>query len=328
MKTGIIIGRFSPLHIGHEFLIKKAYDECDELIILIGSAFQAKTFKNPFSFKERKEMIIRSFNKFNANVHIYPIPDYYSDYLWKKDVENIINKIHNEKILYGFKKDDSSYYLDMFPDLKFKEVFSGIELDATEIRVDLFERGYINTHRNGIEIISESVRDYLINGWMQSSDFGDLRTEFIYNKIQKEKWKTAPYPPIFVTVDSVIMQDDKVFLIKRKSFPGKGLMALPGGFINEKERLIDAAIRIAQEKIPGIKLNNLDALDSIVQDAPNRSLRGRTISHIFLFRTRNFFSNNSGWFSLDEINKNDFREQMFEDHVKIIEQLLSKGERF
>ena len=36
MKQGLVIGKFIPLHKGHEALIKFAATQCDELIVLLG----------------------------------------------------------------------------------------------------------------------------------------------------------------------------------------------------------------------------------------------------------------------------------------------------
>lgn len=38
-------------------------------------------------------------------------------------------------------------------------------------------------------------------------------------------------------VDVIIEKDDKLLLIRRKNEPFKGLLAIPGGFVNEGERL-------------------------------------------------------------------------------------------
>lgn len=40
---GVFIGRFQPLHIGHEAVIRSALEKVDTLIVLIGSARQART---------------------------------------------------------------------------------------------------------------------------------------------------------------------------------------------------------------------------------------------------------------------------------------------
>ena len=53
-KFGLILGRFNPLHIGHEYLINYALSKCDILLIFIGSANKNLSLSNPFSYEERE----------------------------------------------------------------------------------------------------------------------------------------------------------------------------------------------------------------------------------------------------------------------------------
>ena len=57
MKRGLFIGRFQPFHFGHLQDIKNAMKEVDELIIGIGSCNEEHTKENPFTVKERVDII-------------------------------------------------------------------------------------------------------------------------------------------------------------------------------------------------------------------------------------------------------------------------------
>jgi len=57
MTTGLFIGRFQPFHNGHLHVIKQMLEECDEIVIGIGSANSEITEKNPFSAAKREEMV-------------------------------------------------------------------------------------------------------------------------------------------------------------------------------------------------------------------------------------------------------------------------------
>ena len=71
-KLGILIGRFQTLHSGHEMMINKACELCDKVGIFIGSSDEKGTYKNPFSFETRADML-RSV--FGEDIYIYPLPD-------------------------------------------------------------------------------------------------------------------------------------------------------------------------------------------------------------------------------------------------------------
>ena len=83
------------------------------------------------------------------------------------------------------------------------------------------------------------------------------------------------FPPIAVTVDIVILTIDRgelcVLLVRRGGPPYRGLWALPGGFVREREDLVVAAARELHEEtaigrpdppaeaesVPGIHLEQL-----------------------------------------------------------------------
>ena len=59
--TGMIIGRFQPFHLGHSIILDRALDQCNKVIIVIGSAQESGTPLNPLSAAEREQIIIDSF---------------------------------------------------------------------------------------------------------------------------------------------------------------------------------------------------------------------------------------------------------------------------
>lgn len=62
-KLGLIVGRFQVYHLGHEDMIRRSLAICDQTIILIGSAQEANTAKNPFSYDMRKEILASVFSQ-------------------------------------------------------------------------------------------------------------------------------------------------------------------------------------------------------------------------------------------------------------------------
>ncbi len=93
MKRGLFIGRFQPMHLGHLKDIKDALKEVDELIIGVGSSKKKNTKENPFSVKERIEMIEYVLSDQDIeNYTVFPIPDFQEDKKWVEHVETLVLK--------------------------------------------------------------------------------------------------------------------------------------------------------------------------------------------------------------------------------------------
>ena len=69
---GILVGRFQMIHAGHEMMLNKALELCDEVGLFVGSAQESRTNKNPLTFEEREELLRALFGD---TVKVYPLPD-------------------------------------------------------------------------------------------------------------------------------------------------------------------------------------------------------------------------------------------------------------
>jgi 8-oxo-dGTP diphosphatase len=93
---------------------------------------------------------------------------------------------------------------------------------------------------------------------------------------------TYKYPRPAVTADLVIVarepKGDRVLLIQRGNDPYKGHWALPGGFVDENEDLVDAAARELEEEtgLTGVELKQVGAYGK-----PGRDPRGHTVTIAF-----------------------------------------------
>lgn len=286
-KLAVLIGRFQGFHKMHEELVREADGLADDVLMLVGSAFCARDIKNPFRYVERCEMIRRVFPK----VHFAPVEDYDDDDHWiaavQKQVEIVKAQlgITNDKeiILVGHNKDASSFYLELFPHWERHRSQGYRPMDATTIRDMIFSmdmRGP-NTQFYLKEYLSDQVIEFM-DGWFRTPAYPELCHEYEKNLAYKKAWEPAPYKPIFVTVDAVVTCAGHVLMVRRKYTPGKGLLALPGGFLEPGERIRDGIIRELKEET-GINLGKGTLKSSmgapVVFDKPGRSLRGRTITH-------------------------------------------------
>jgi len=91
----------------------------------------------------------------------------------------------------------------------------------------------------------------------------------------KEQRYRNPTP----TVDTIIQRDSWILLVKRRNDPFKGYLVLPGGFVNEGERVEDAAKREVKEET-SLNIELLDILG--VYSDPTRDPRGHMMSTVFI----------------------------------------------
>jgi 8-oxo-dGTP diphosphatase len=86
-----------------------------------------------------------------------------------------------------------------------------------------------------------------------------------------------------LTVDVValtrVAETPRVLLIQRRNPPFAGSWALPGGFVEEGEQVIEAAPRELAEET-GLQVDSLELLG--VYDTPGRDPRGWTVSVVYV----------------------------------------------
>jgi len=91
--NALYIGRFQPFHQGHLAVVKSLINRFDRIFIGIGSSQYHDTFDNPFSFSERKTMIIKTLEAGGIdNINIVAIPDIHDPPNWVDHMMRIINE--------------------------------------------------------------------------------------------------------------------------------------------------------------------------------------------------------------------------------------------
>lgn len=334
----VFIGRFQPFHNGHKAVIDAAIEQAKEVIVVVGSSFAARNTRNPFTFDERRQMIKAVFPQ--DNVKVVPVSDYpYDDNKWVAAIQNVVHGALSWSAdpirigLIGHEKDGTSYYLKIFPTWGSVSVPNVSGINATDIRKDLFEvnSGTLERLKNSMPAPARSALLNILD--VSKKEWNVLEQEYAMVKKYKEAWKAAPFPPTFMTVDAVVVQSGHILLVKRGDMPGKGLWALPGGFLNQEETMLDGAIRELKEetkiKVPVPVLKG-SIKESKTFDAPNRSARGRTITQAFYI--------DLGVGELPKVKGSDDaakafwvpfkdvkQELLFEDHFHIIDNFINIG---
>jgi bifunctional NMN adenylyltransferase/nudix hydrolase len=226
----------------------------------------------------------------------------------------------------------------MFPQWEYIECPRTIDICATDIRAIYFDPNISVDRFDKIEQhvspqTHEFLKDFRSKDSTREHAFR-LASEFDHIRKYRKAWEAAPYAPTFVTVDAVVVQAGHILLIKRKSAPGKGLFAMPGGFLNPGERIINGMLRELDEETK-IKVQQKVLRGSVVgkevYDFPGRSLRGRVITHAFAIQLpESKLSKVKGsddaekafWVPINEVYK--MQDMFFEDHWYVIDDMLTR----
>lgn len=316
----VFIGRFSPFGENHRTVLEHAAKFSDSILMLVGSSYRPRSFKNPFTYNERQAFIKAGTADLGVEVNTLPLIDtLYDDEAWKTNVRTAVNMHMRAKgmdpnntrvILVGYDKDKSSRYLSWFPGweaepTKAPRMHNGKCVSATDLRRAIFLGEDVG------DIVSQFGAGPVANvsNWVKSN--GDavavVREEGEFNNTYQSriaKGEAAFGFPIQINcVDNVVIQNGHILLVQRDAAPGKGLWALPGGHLGreiydedgkvigiEPETALDAAVRELYEEtrldMPKGALRSA-MRTSRVFDHPERAERGWVRTEAFLFQLQN-----------------------------------------
>lgn len=338
-EYAVFIGRFQPFHNGHLEIVEAALKKAKNLIVVVGSARSGRNIKNPWNFHERVSMISGSLPQYQGRLHFVPMRDYYyNDQLWLAELHQKVREITDGSdaiALVGQYSDESSYYLNMFPQWDFIPCHTENKMHATEIRSAYFQGTY--NYANVPMYVASMMQTYISDDkHVPVPGFSNLKEEYEFTDKYKKSWSSAPFVPTFVTTDAVVIQSGHVLLVKRKFNPGKGKWALPGGFIKANERIIDCAVRELYEETKLLVPKEVTRANIVgephVFDYPGRSLRGRTITHAICVHFKDDYrlpeckgaddAEKAQWVPIGDLRL--MEEDFYEDHLSIIEYWLHR----
>lgn len=331
--AAVFIARAQPFHNAHYSILKHALSKYDHIIFGIGSARQARSPRNPLAAAERIEIIQRTLTADElSRITFIRLRDYlYNDDHWMVEVQQKVSTVADslgiDQInIVGRIKDKNSSYMRLFPQWPCDEYGFQHPFDATKIREALFEKTEF------AHFVPKPVVGYL-EEWKKTEEYAWVLEEYMHYKQYRADHEVGPHPPIYSTTDAVVFQSGHVLLVRRKFAPGRGLLALPGGFLKADERIIDSMLSELKEEtniaIPRDILKER-IRDWHVFDHPDRSLRGRTISNAYCLRLRrgklvevkgDDDASEALWLPLADLY--EIEENTFEDHFHIIHHFSS-----
>lgn len=207
---GVIVGRFQidELHDAHVKLIQDVCDRHNRCLVCVGVSPTLGSKEHPLDFPTRQAMILDKF----PNVVVMPILDSSSDEIWSQNLDTIIKTVFpvGSVCLYGGRDSFIPYYKGKY---------------------DCYEFPNIN-YKPASDVRAEIGR--------KSLNTSDFRKGVIYSTQNL-------FPRVFFTVDIAIVTEDyqKILLGRKKD---QTLFRFPGGFVDQKESLEQAAIRESKEE--------------------------------------------------------------------------------
>lgn len=140
-ELGLVLGRFQTFHKGHKQLIDVTRNLCKKTLILIGSAQESGTSRNPFKLEIRKEMISQIYAQ--NDVSICALDDMTNEddicFEWGsyilENVEKMIGRLP-DLMVYGKDESRKGWFSDE-DSKKFSELMIArdkINISATKLR--------------------------------------------------------------------------------------------------------------------------------------------------------------------------------------------------
>lgn len=77
MNVGVFLARMQPVHNAHLYMIHKALEECDRVLIVLGSENKVDMLRNPYDISLREKMLRECFDfENNQKLSVITLPDW------------------------------------------------------------------------------------------------------------------------------------------------------------------------------------------------------------------------------------------------------------
>jgi len=181
--VGLVVGRFQHFHIGHRSLVENAFKLCDRVLILVGSAQESGTLRNPYLPSTRIDVIREIYGHANSVLQVKELNDLTNENDitpdWGKYVlKNVKTHIRKEPSLMVYGNDE------------FRSRWFAPE--------DIENTAELVIPRSRIPISATMLRDALVRDDFEYwSRFVDDKTHKMYDRLRAELLSTDPYRELY-----------------------------------------------------------------------------------------------------------------------------------
>jgi len=333
-----VISRFSPFDTAHMAMVKQALAQAGSVLVVFTAADLSRSNRYPWSVEEREAMARAAMEADSAvdsdRIRFLHVFDHlYRDDLWRN---RIVGDVTTAIAADGANPATAAIGVLAAPrEIGGRRIASlkpwTIISPAAQPNDITLTAAFLNGMARWREQVPSAVAG-LMETFSATPVFADMAEEQVFVEKYLKSWSVAPYPPILVVVDTVLVHSGHILLVERGVAPGKKQWALPGGFVEPDEYLIDAALREVREETgfsedDQTMLTWLQARFSF--EFPTRSARGRAITTGFYFSlpgtdlppvTGSDDARHAQWMPVERLP--EIRTEIFEDHASIVEYFL------
>jgi len=286
-SLAMFVGSFHVLRLADLAVLRQLLDRAPRCLVLVGSAHLPRSIGTPFTWEERADVIRRALAPADgARVILQPLRERYDELRTANDVMtaaasqlrggagSVLLACEGDGVEFPVPEGWAQLPQDQAGDSTAMLRDLLLAAEAPEAALDQIAPQ-----------VPDATRQFLAR-WQGTPEQAQMHQEWLQIAGEKKAWSVAPYPVVLVTVDAVVRCGVHVLLIRRGRSPGKGLRALPGGFLDPRETVLHAAIRelVEETQIDVPEPEVRSALRGVrVFDHPRRSHRGRVITHAHYF---------------------------------------------
>lgn len=268
-------------------LLRSALSRAERVRVFITRAWQAASARQPFGWRERADMLAASLDNARlSRIDFEPVREHWDAKRTLRAVQAGLAPHHpaGTPVLCLWSGPEPEPE-DRPRGWAFEELG---DTDArSEPRLDaLYAAHEPEAAWRGMEDeLAPGTRER-VRAWLDTPELARLREEWRLIDREKKVWAAVPYPVTLVTVDAVVRSGGYVLLVERGRSPGRGLWALPGGFLERGDTVLQSALRelVEETGLPLSERAMRERLRSVkVFDHPERSQRGRVVTHAHFF---------------------------------------------